>query len=359
MSDETDSEEDKKLVNTPPTTPKKSIQFDLFSQFCANDHAEVSNAVEIWDSIPKYFFTPRQIEKLRTGSGHADPFTWDYHYNNAAFSVRIQPALIEQPDGSYRAFFPGVTEELVEEALKKILADQTYGFHDVSNTETWVRFTLNMIKRELAARGRARNIPDIKHAIEVMSSCMISVRKNGKELWKGAILQDLVTVGRKEYLADTDSHHLGRLPLFISHAINRLGMRQFNLDRLMTCDDQLSRWIYRKMIHRFTQAHVTQTYHFLFSTIQGESALLQQGRDIDNRRKVRNALEELKRRGVVMVYSESLVKQGRKVVDAKYEVRPSTDFSTEQKAANKRDSDNKRTAQSSGIRLIIDNQSDF
>jgi hypothetical protein len=35
--------------------------------------------------------------------------------------VTIQPALIKQKDGSYKAFFSSVTEELIEEALKKIL----------------------------------------------------------------------------------------------------------------------------------------------------------------------------------------------------------------------------------------------
>ncbi len=63
---------------------------------------------------------------------------------------------------------------------------------------------------------------EIKRAIEVMNKCNIAFYKEGKELWSGAILQDLVTVDRKEYIADTDSHHIARLPLFISHAINQL-----------------------------------------------------------------------------------------------------------------------------------------
>jgi len=57
---------------------------------------------------------------------------------NGPCAVKIQPTLIEQEDGSYKAFFPSVTEELVEEALKKILADQRYGLHDPNNVETWV-----------------------------------------------------------------------------------------------------------------------------------------------------------------------------------------------------------------------------
>ena len=148
----------------PPNLPIKSLQYDLFSQFVTNDKSEISNTVEVWESIPKYFFTPKQVEKLRTQDGLARTFSWQYKYNNTPYSVKIQPALIEV-DGIEKAYFPSVTEELVEEALKKILSDQRYGLHDPQNIETWVRFTLSMIQKELKARGRSRNRNQIKHAI--------------------------------------------------------------------------------------------------------------------------------------------------------------------------------------------------
>lgn len=343
---------EKVTVRTPPAASKKSVQYDLFTQFVSNDVADMSNAVEIWDSIPKYFMTRAQTEKRRTEHGHADPVKWHYSYNNQEFTVTIQPALIEQADGSYKAFFPGVTEELVEEALKKILSDQTYGLHDVEKAETWVRFTLQMIRKELKARARTRSMTEIKHAIEVMSSCVVTVSKARKELWRGAILQDLVTVGREEYLADADAHHIGRLPLFISHSINQLHIRQFNLDRLMACNEQLARWIYRKLIHRFKHASLLTSYHFSYQSVLAQSALLQQARDNDNRRKIRDALEELKGRGALMSYTETLKKEGRKVVDAVYEVRPTGEFISEQKAANKRDSDGQRRAVAAGLRIV-------
>lgn len=341
----------RKTLKKPLSAPRHSVQYDLFSQFVSNNAAEVSNAVEIWDNIPKYFFTPQQVSKLRSSSGHADPFEWSYTLDGKEFSVRVQPSLIEQDDGSYKAFFPGATEELVEEALKKILADQNYGLHDPAQSETWVRFTLNMVRRELKQRGRARSVVEIKQAIEVMASSVLSVYVNGKRRWKGTILQDLVTVGRDEYLADSEAHHRARLPLFISRSINHLEFRQFNLDRLLSCDEQLSRWIYRKLIHRYKQASLFNDYHFNFSTIADHSGLLQQGRPADNRRKVRNALEELKERGVVMTYDEAPLLEGRKVIDARYTVKPTSHFITEQKAANKRSTDALQAAGKAGLAI--------
>ncbi len=326
----------KTLMKKPPSVPIKSVQLDMFSQFLTNDESEVSNTVEIWESIPKYFFTPRQVEKIRTPTGHADPYKWEYIYNDMPCAVKIQPAQIEQKDGKYKSFFPGITEELVEEALKKIFTDQQLGIHDPQNIETWIRFSLSMIFNELKSRNRSRSRNEIKQAIEVMSSCVITLYNEEKEVWRGSILQDLVTVGRDEYLADTDALHIARLPLFISHGINRLEYRQFNYDRLLKCNEQLTRWIYKQLINRFRQASLLDHYHFKYSSLVRDSALLQQSTDGKNRQKITSALNELVERGVLMNYEEDQQKEGRKVVDVKYTVFPTSAFSTEQKAANKR-----------------------
>ena len=341
----------KKEEKQPPALSIKSPQYDLFSQFVTNDPSEVSNTVEFWESIPKYFFTPQQVEKLRTDTGHADPYEWSYMFNDVSCAVTIQPALIKQKDGGYKAFFPSVTEELVEEALKKILTDQNCGIHDPQKAETWVRFSLSMISRELKARGRTRTRLQIKHAIKVMSGCIITLYREGDEVWTGSILQDLVTVNREKYLSDTDAQHIARLPLFVSHAINQLEYRQFNYCRLMSCNDQLTRWIYKQLIHRYRQANFLNEYNFMYSNLERDSGLLQQGRAIDNRRKVTSALDELVNRGVLLAYDTDVRKNGRKIIDVKYTVKPALEFVREQKAANKRTRDDHTRALKAGVTL--------
>lgn len=323
----------------PPSNPVNCIQLELFSNFVTNDKDAVSNTVDFWECIPKYFFTPHQVAKLRTKDGLAQPYEWSYNFNGIPCEVRIQPALLKQEDGSYKAFFPGVTEELVEEALKKILTDQQYGIHDPDNVETWVKFSLSMIARELKAISRTRDRGQIKHAIKVMSGCILTFYKDGKEVWNGSILQDLLTSDREEYLTDTDSLHAARLPMFISHAIHYLDYRQFNYGRLMSCNDQLTRWLYKKLIHRYKHASIMNDYHFNYSVIARDSGLLQQDRINDNRKKVIKALEELVSRGVLTKYKIKKHQEGRKINDVTYTVRPSMEFVKEQKAANKRTND--------------------
>ena len=339
--------EKKMSKKKPPKETVQSVQFDLFKSFLTNDKNDVSNTVEVWESIPKYFISNKQSAKLRTASGLAEPFKWNYKYkDNQNCTVQIQPALIEQDDGSFKAFFPWVTEEIVEEALKKILTEQQWGIHVPEKEETWIRFTLKMIQRELKHRKKSRSLTEIKQAITIMNKCVISFSINGREVWSGSILQDLVTVNRDEYIEDKDAKHIARLPLFVSNSINRLEYRQFNYDRLMSCSEQLSRWLYKRLINNFSQANYMNDYHFMFSSIK-QSGLLQRETDNKNRLKVISSLNELVERGVLMSYTTHDVKEGRKIMDVKYVVKASPNFVSEQKASNKRNLNNQSIAKNS------------
>ena len=58
------STQDKDSPKPVPAQPIKSLQFDLFGEFITNNKGDVSNTVEIWERIPKYF-PARTLEKLR------------------------------------------------------------------------------------------------------------------------------------------------------------------------------------------------------------------------------------------------------------------------------------------------------
>lgn len=328
--------------------PKQELQFTQSSQelsnfaaFLSNTPEDCSNTIEEWECVPKYFFTKNLVEKLRTPTGHADPYTWKYTHNDIRgrdkqCQVVIQPALIlNKKENKYYAYFPGITEELIEEALKKILSDQNYSFHDSQKFETWVKFTLRMISKELKQRGCTRSLPEIKHAISVMNKCIISYSVDGHEIWSGAMLQDLITVGRDDYLEDTNLHHVARLPLFISNAINKQGYRQFNLEKYLSCKEQLARWIFKKLVNRFTHANHMNDYHFTYQSLK-HSGLLQQSTERDNRKKVLSALKELQAINIISSFTHEEKKQGRSIDDVKYTVMASSEFIREQKAANKR-----------------------
>ena len=190
---------------------KNSIQLELFRTFVANDATDLSNTINVWESIPKYFFTPAQMKQLRTENGLAEPYTWAYVYNGMNFEVTIQPATLPE-GGGYRAWFPSAAEELIEEVLKKIFSIDGQGHHDPREAESWVTFTVRQLWRELRARGRERNLDQIKRSLEIMNRCHLSVRKEGREIYSGPVLGELVNVDRQAYLENTDARWAAPLP---------------------------------------------------------------------------------------------------------------------------------------------------
>lgn len=341
----------------PPSKVIKSTQYDLFSQFLANDESEVSNTIEYWERIPKYFISGKEQDKLRTAEGLAQLYSYEYKVkdkkgNILPCSIDIQPALIKQTDGRGKAFFPTKSEEIIEEVLKKIFTEQNLGIHDPKKAESWVKFSYSMIRRELKNKGCERKYTQIKHSLEIMSKCVLTVYENGKETYTGAILQDYCSVDRAEYLTDTDALHIARFPVFISHAVNALQARQFNYARFLDCEAQLTRWIYKRLINRFVNANYMNDYHFLYSDMKQASGLLRLKNERDNRKKVISALLELKEKGVILSYQSEERKDGRKIIEVKYSVMAHPDFISEQKAANKRENIQVIEAQKAG--LVVD-----
>jgi hypothetical protein len=333
--------ENKALAKEPPLDLMRSVQLDLFSEFLSNDLREVSNTVEYWERIPKYFISTQEQDKLRTAEGLANPYTYEYTVRDRngialPYKVRIQPALIEKTNGKYKAFFPTKTEEVIEEVLKKVFTEQNFGIHDPKNLESWVKFSYGMIRRELYRMGHALRYDQIKHSLEVMTKCMLTVYEDNKEIYTGAILQDYCSVDREKYLNDTDALHVARLPVFISHSINTLQYRQYNYLRFMECKEQLTRYLYKRLINRFINANYMNDYHFLYSDIKQASGLLHYKEEKDNRKKVISALNELKEREVLLSYETEERKEGQRIIDVKYTVKSSPNFISEQKAANKR-----------------------
>jgi hypothetical protein len=106
----------------------------------------------------------------------------------------------------------------------------------------------------------------------------------------------------------------------------------------MSCDEQLTRLIYKKLINRYRHANFINNYHFMYSDLKS-TGLLQQSREIDNRKKVLSALDELKEKNIIAIYETDERKKSRAITDVKYIIYPSNEFISEQKAANKRNSD--------------------
>ena len=326
-------------------TSVKSLQYELFTRFFG-DATELSNTIELWDAIPKYTISPRTQSALRSSDNRLPVHEYSFIYATrrggqrieSACRVAIQPASIKSEDG-YIDFYPSTNEELIEEVIRKIFADQQCGLHDPHNVESWVRFSVQMIRKELKARGKTRNLDEIKRSIDILSRTHISlfVDDTNDPVYSAPILSDVTRVTRQKYLTDTSITWVARLPALISKSVNELTYRQFNYGALMSLSSQMARWLHKRLSHNYTNASFIDPYETLFSSIQRDSGFLTYARTNDNLQALEAAFSELQSSRILNSWKRvEERREGRKILDIKYSLHAHSDFIKDMKAANAR-----------------------
>ena len=330
---------------TPPVKVPASKQYELFTEFFG-DHAEHSNTIELWDSIPKYAVNLRRQSNLRNEQGRLPVHEYNFVYTDPKkvdhdCRIEVQPASIKTK-GGFRDFYPSAADELVEEVLRKIFADANYGLHTPRESESWVKFSLSMIRKELKTRGKTRSIDEIKRSIEILARTTIALYKEDDDtpVYTAPILADLTRVNRAAYLDDPKALWIARLPALVSKSVNELTYRQINYGTLMSFDSQLARWLHKKLSHRYIYASWNKPFNMLLSSIKRDSGLLETNRVTKDRQKLEEALDQLKDAGVLLDWTGE-ERRGEKnaIVDVLYTLQAHPDFTSDMKAANARRSD--------------------
>ena len=205
----------------------KSQQLDLFSTYFGNqeDH---SNTIELWDHIPKYFVTEKEQVELRTKEGFLPILKRSFEIKNTHWTMEIQPALVSMTNGVEKAVYPGFSEELIEDALRKIFSQHESGLHEPIQAKSWVRFSLKEVQRELKKWGSTRSIDEIKLSLDIMAGCTVKLFRNDKELHSTQIITSLTSVDRQDYLENTHSRWVCRLPDLLTEAMSTGQYRQYN-----------------------------------------------------------------------------------------------------------------------------------
>lgn len=345
----------KKDTKTPPVEAVQSKQYDLFASFFG-DPKNLSNTIELWDAIPKYSVTARQQNALRDDRGRLPVHVSEFEYSSPSLDrparcrIKIKPALIEVEEGIFKDFYPAQSEEIIEEVLKKIFTDQQYGLHSPHEQESWVRFTLHMIRKELRERGHTRSLDEIKRSLEIMASTSIDVEMEGRGrgvIYTNPILSNMTRTTRADIEEDARAKWTAQLPALISKGVNELDYRQFNYALHMRLSTPLARWLHKRLIHRYRQASLTTPYRFLYSTIARDSGLLNNKRMSANVKALDEVLDELKAEGVLFNITAEKRFSGRKLDDVAYQVTATPDFTSEVKAASARLNEGRRRLQSS------------
>lgn len=339
----------KKELPVPPQPEDfSSRQMDLFRDLLCNTDAErdsLSNVFDLWDSIPRYVVSRQQQDKWRRAGTFPLLHEVPFHYRGRELMATIQPAVVKGRDGIIRSYFPSANEELIEDVLRKIAADQNNGYYDPKERRGGVVFTLHMVRKELERRGHGRPYQEINLSLEIMArSVIITSTADGKEgefTSNSLYLNNLFRVSKGRLAEDPTAKWFVDFHPFASRALDELTYRQFNYARLMGHKSQLARWLNKVLSLKYLNASFLHPFEMRFSTIMRDSGLLN-GYAILRLAvaAVDAAFEELQTCQPPLLGSkpEKRVIEGNrgKILDVVYTLYPSREFVAEVKTASKR-----------------------
>lgn len=328
----------------PVPTQFENRQLNLFQSFLCNtdnEREQLSNAIDLWDSVPRYSIGRQAMTKARDEKQRLDLYETQFQHRGKAYTCAISPALVTDMDGKRRDYYPSVTEELIEDALRKLAIEQQAGFFDKPNFRSGVAFTLYALREELAKRGHARSYQEIVVALKIMSGSIIEIRsegEGGEVLSRGPYLPSLVAVSRAKLKSDPDAKWIVHFHPFVTSSIDQVTYRQFNYHLMMGHKTQLARWLHRQLVLKYTFASFTAPFEMRYSTIRRDSNLLNgYGRPRDAVAAVAEAMTELLDRKVLLSFKRKTVAGLRgKIEDVIFTLTPSMDFVRDTKAGSKR-----------------------
>jgi hypothetical protein len=334
-----------------PVVPPKTIDFqgqqlDLFRNFLCNsveERARLSNTFDLWDSVPRYSVSRQQMDKTRKIKGFLDLHKIEFIYRGTSLRIIIQASrILDEKTGTSKDYYPSANEELIEDALRKIAADQQNAFFDRANFRSGVVFTLYMLREELKKRGHTRSYQEIVLSLQILARSTIEIRtgddKGGEGFAVNPYFSGLSAVSKTRLIDDPQAKWIVQFHPLVTQAIDALTYRQFNYAQMMSHRTQLARWLHKQLSLKFTFASITTPFEMRYSTIKRDSALLDSyGRERRAIEAVDAALDELVKARVLIKFDKNPILGVRgKVVDVVYILSASPNFSQEMKAANKR-----------------------
>ncbi len=98
---------------------EKPIQLTFF-EYLLPEERRYSNTVELYDFIPKYHWGKTQ----RISGQFLKQLEREFECRSVRYKVKIDPAKISDRDGVTRDYYPSKREELVEDALRKLMTER-------------------------------------------------------------------------------------------------------------------------------------------------------------------------------------------------------------------------------------------
>lgn len=320
----------------------KPIQMELFESLLPDDK-QFSNTIEFYDFCPKYVYW--RLERFQ--DKFLDRIEREFECRQVKYRLSIDPAKVKDPDGVVRDYFPGVAEELVEDALRKLAVDGHGLFLD---DQAAVTFTLYELQQELAKNGHTYSLEQIKKALMICVGTTIHITTmTGETIFSDHLFETVGLNSREDWKGQgKKTKAFVRFNSLVTKSIKEGTWRQFNYEVSMRFKHVVSRQLNKRMSHNFTQANLATNYTITLSTMLRDFGLTTYKYVRDNLRYVKKALDEMIEKHVIRGYDIEPIydaKRKNKLVDALIILKPDLEFANMTIKANIRQREVKKLTQ--------------
>jgi len=321
----------KKLEEFSQTKPQELSLFEFLIP-----ENKYSNSIELYDFIPKYYWG--KMERLKVENHKKEVLTIlerIFEYRGKQYEVRIIPATVMDENGIEKDYYPSYKEEIIEDALRKMVCDGQGIFLD---DQAGITFSLYELKKELKRIGHQYNDEQIKKAFMVCSRATIEVtRKDGAKILSSHIFGAVGLQTFEEWKNKNNVKCYVQFNPLVTTSIKNKTFRQINYESTMSYKTVIARQLHKRMSHHYTQASLTNPYSILLTTIIRDFGLTRYQNLNMNLRDAKLALEEMKEKEVILEYKIEKtieVQKRNKLIDIKFLITPHPTFSNEMRIGN-------------------------
>lgn len=304
---------------------KHPLQLSLF-EILEVESRQYSNTVEIYDFLPKEFLG----KATRVADTYLPRLEREFECRGVKYKMKLDPARIEDKDGTVREFYPSQREEVVEDCLRKLMVEGGGVFLD---DQASVRFTLYQMQKELSDNGHTYSYTQIRESLEILTKTNIELSSDNGDI--RLIFSPIETLGIKGEGGETQT--FVRFSPLVTNSIKDRKFRLINYKKVMSYRSAIARKLHKRLSHFYIQASLTDKYSVLLSTLIRDFGLTRYSQMSKNLRDFEKAVEELKDSNTIINFDKQEIKQERprvKVIDYRLTIQPHPEFIGDVKKAN-------------------------
>jgi Initiator Replication protein len=310
------------MSTSHPSKPKvalKKVDPPIQISFWETDEIGVANTIALWDVAPR--FVPRVTPDLKDGK-YLKTLVRTFELGGRLYQATTKPVRIRGADGKEQERYPTDRERLVEWVIRRIASKRSRLSLD-NKEEALVELTIYEIRKELERSGHTLSHAEITESIKILHESIVEIVRLDTDT-QGIVVERVISASAFVQVAHANRRSESakttlQFNWLVSEALMRLDFRQMNYDQIMEMPGPIERWVYLRLNHDVIYYRMNPRIHELKATeiIEG-AGLSNRKRKSMGLRRISEAVERLKKTGVIADYEAVDITQGKSLSDIHY-----------------------------------------